>query len=197
MARDDLERPDLEELDWSAQHRSESLSQVFRHAIGLARSAEDWYARKRRVKAAWGRALRVGAIVLGAVAAVLPILAQISTADDRPAIPPGWSAVALAIAASLVALDRYFGFSAAWMRFMAAELAITRLRHDFEYAWQAARATAGDPPSDGEVAALLELARNVVVAVDDVIANETGAWITEFRTNLEQAEQALGRSARR
>jgi hypothetical protein len=36
-----------------------------------------------------------------------------------------------------------------------------------------------------------------VVAVDDVIANETGAWITEFRTNLEQAEQTLGRSVRR
>jgi hypothetical protein len=197
MARGDLERPDLEELDWSAPHLSESLSRVFRHAVGLARSAEDWYARKRRAKSTWGRTLRVGAIVLGAVAAVLPILAEIFTDDGEPAIAPGWAAVALAVAAALIALDRYFGFSAGWMRFMAAELAITRLRHDFEYAWQAERATAGEAPSTSETAALLALAHKFVIAVDDAIANETGAWIAEFRTNLQQVEQAVERSSRR
>jgi len=196
VAEGDLARPDLDELNWSAEQRSQSLSVVFEHAVGLATGAEEWYAAKRRAKRRWGRALRVGAIVLGAVAAVLPILSQIYTNDDKPAIAPGWAAVALAAAVALVGLDRYFGFSTGWMRFMAAELRITRLRHDFEYAWQSGRAAATAPTSDNEVAALLARAREFVLAVDDVIADETGTWITEFRTSLERAEQGLARSDR-
>ncbi len=69
--------------------------------------------------------LRVSAIACGAVAAILPILSQIYTTDDKAAIAPGWAAVALAGAAALVGLDRYFGFSSGWTRFMAAELRIT------------------------------------------------------------------------
>ncbi len=192
MAQGDLERADLDELDWSPARRPESLSRVFEHAVSLAKGAEEWYAHKRRAKRRWGRALRLGAIALGAVAAVLPILAQISASDHQHlSIAPGWAAVALAAAATLVALDRYFGFSTAWTRFMAAELRIIRLRHEFEYLWQTERAAAGGPPSDDQVASLLKRACDLVVAVDDVIADETGAWITEFQTTLERAEQNL------
>lgn len=195
MAQHDLERTDLDELDWSEGQRSESLSSVFRHSVGFARGAEEWYASKRPAKKRLGRALRVGAIALGAVAALLPILSQIYE-SDRPPIAPGWAAVALVAAAALMGLDRYFGFSSGWMRFMAAEVQISRLRHDFEYVWQATRAGAGYPPSDEDVAALLSHAREFVLGVDDVIADETGAWISEFRSSLEGAEQGLAASTR-
>lgn len=196
VAQRDLARLDLDELDWAPEHRSESLSTVFTHAVGSATVAESWYGRKRGSKRRWGRMLRVGAILLGAAAALLPILAQISTTDDKSAIAPGWAAVCLTAAAALVALDHYFGFSAAWMRFMAAELRITRLRHDFEYTWHATRAASNTSASDDQVARSLALARDFVLAVDDVIADETGAWITEFRTSLERAEKSLARPDR-
>lgn len=191
MPQDDLVRPDLDELSWAPADRQASLSTVYAHAIGLATAAEAWYASKRPSKRLWGRMLRLLAILLAAVAAVLPILAEIYTTDDKPAIAPGWAAVALAGAAALVALDRYFGFSSGWMRFMAAELRITRLRHDFEYAWQIARANAGMPPTEDDVREGLRLARELVLAVDDVISEETGAWVTEFQASLERAEQQL------
>jgi hypothetical protein len=196
VTKGELARPDLNELDWSDERRSEPLLVVFNHSVGLASEAEAWYRRERPPKSRWGRALRVGAIVLAGVAAVLPILTQISTNDGEPTIAPGWAAVALAAAATLVALDRYFGFSSGWMRFMTAELKLTHLRHDFEYAWQAARATAHTPASEGEVAAMLALARGLVLAVDDAIADETLAWTTEFRSALQRAEQSLERPDR-
>lgn len=194
MPQGDLERSDLDELDWSVERRPESMARVFTHAVGLAGSAESWYARKRRAKRTWGRSLRVAAILLGGLAAVLPIVAEISTKGHTSSIAPGWATVALAAAATLVALDRYFGFSTAWMRFMEAELHITRLRHNFEYVWNAARAKMTDPLSDEDVAALLAKAREFVIAVDDVVARETSAWIAEFRTSLERAEADLGHS---
>jgi hypothetical protein len=187
-------RPDLAELDWSPEAAPRSLSAVRDHARGLAIEAEAWYSGRRGRKRWWGRALRVGAIVLGSVAAVLPVLSEIYTTDGKPAIAPGWATVFLAAAAALVALDRYFGFSSGWMRFMAAELRLTRLRHEFEYGWQAERAASGERPSAEHVAALLARAQAFVLAVDDVVQDETSGWISEFRTSLESAEQGLERS---
>jgi hypothetical protein len=193
---DDLERPDLAALDWSAPERVGSLSVVFNHAVRLATDAEAWYARKRPAKKRCGRALRVGALVLGSFAVILPILTEISMRSNRPAIAPGWAAVTLAAAATLIALDHYFGFSTAWMRFMAAEMRVTRLRHDFEYRWNAQRARSSDPPTASDVAALLELARLVVLDIDDVVAEETDSWVAEFRSSLDRADQALRSTAR-
>jgi len=190
----DAARADLDELEWSPEQAQRSLAAVREHALGLAAEAEAWYAGRRGRKRLWGRALRVGAIVLGAIAAVLPVLSEIYTTDGEPAIAPGWATVFLAAAAALVALDRYFGFSSGWMRFMSAEIRLTRLRHEFEYGWQAERAAAGGRPSTEQVAALLARAKAFVLAVDDVVADETSGWITEFRTSLETAEQGLERS---
>ena len=88
-------------------------------------------------------------------------------------------------------LDHFFGFSGAWMRYMTAELAITRLRHQFEYAWNARRATAADPPADADVKDLLGLARDLVLAVDGVVTEETAGWATEIRQGLARTEQGL------
>lgn len=109
-------------------------------------------------------------------------------------IAPGWAAVSLAIAAAFISLDRFFGFSSGWMRFMEAELQLTRLRHTFEYAWNDLRATSQDPPDDAELAAYLKLAEEFVLAVDGIVAQETAGWITEFRGGLAHTEQGLRES---
>lgn len=187
----DAKRPDLDELDWAPERRSESLSRIYDHAVGLAGAQERWYANARRRNRRWAQALRVASILLGGVAAVIPILAEIYTTDGKPVIPAGWAAIAIAAAVTLVGLDRFFGFSAAWMRFMAAELRITRLRHDFAYAWQSARAATSMPPGDDVVNEAVKLAHDFVVGIDDAVAEETGAWIVEFRSTLTTTEQKL------
>jgi hypothetical protein len=172
----DISSPSLGELDWSPEGSSASLSHVYAHADGLSLQAEQWYSRRRRKKRIGGMCVRVGAIVLGAV--ILPIVAQITVgADGKPSIEPAWASVVLGTAAALIALDLYFGFTSGWIRFMAAEMQLTRLRHDFEYRWETARAR-GAPFEE-----LLEHAREFVVAVHAELERETSAWISEFRSN--------------
>ena len=95
----DLTRGEMGSLDWSPDKRASSLEAVFNHVIKLADDADGYYRSKRPSKRAWGRRLRFLAILLGAVAAVLPVIVQITTTNGKPAIAPGWSAVALAVAA--------------------------------------------------------------------------------------------------
>ena len=77
------------------------------------------------------------------------------------------------------------------MRFMTAELSLTRLRHELEFSWSARRAAAESPPTPDQVLGLVELARTLVLAVDDVIAEEPGGWVAEFRGSLDRAERSL------
>src|SRR4051794_3633198 len=112
LSMTDSARPDLPELDWSGTAVADSRATLFAHATGLARSAEHWYATKRRRKRWSGRALRVGAILLGAVAAIMPILSEIVADNERSfPIAPAWATVALAAAATMVALDRLLGYT--------------------------------------------------------------------------------------
>lgn len=184
MAQDDLKKAELPQLDWGDP--SGSLSLVYRHVVAHARDAEDWYTRKRRSKKAGGQALRVASIMLVGLAGLLPILAEIYTHDGIPVIAPGWASVALVLAATLVAFDRYFGLSTGWTRFMKAELRIAALRHDFEFEWQRARASVGDDP-----ARMLELAQRFVLAVDEAVIEETGTWASDFRESLDGVDSEL------
>jgi hypothetical protein len=187
----DLERPNLPQLGWDRDSRAASLTTVFEHAVGLSVKAEEWYAVKRPAKRAAGRMLRVATVILGAIAAVIPILSEITTTNGKPAVAPGWAAVSLAVAAALITLDRFFGFSSGWMRFMQAEMQLTRIRHTFEYVWNSLRSSSQDPPDDAQLKAYLKLAEDFVIAVDRIVAAETTAWIKEFRGGLERTEHGL------
>jgi low affinity Fe/Cu permease len=71
-----------------------------------------------------------------AVAGVLPVLSQILGEGSSVVIQPAWATVALAIAVALVALDRFFGFSSAWARYMATGQAISAALNQFRLDWQ-------------------------------------------------------------
>lgn len=192
MKNEDIKQQGTGELDWQGEARIASLSKEYQSVIAYALKAEDWYKKERQSKRYWGQGLRAGAIVLGGVAAVIPILAELSAADGGSSIAPGWSAVALAIAATLVALDRYFGFSVAWMRFMTAGQQIAALRHRFECEWQLVQSRAASPPTDDELRELLGLAHGLESAVDLEIERETNVWVAEFNSALEQIDREAG-----
>jgi conflict system pore-forming effector with SLATT domain len=162
---------------------------VYGYAVGQAQDAEQWYATKRKPKRIGGQILRITAIVLFGVAALVPVLAEVLSDGGKPGIAPAWSSVALVLAASLVALDRYFGFSTGWTRFVAADLQIGRLRRDFEFAWHELEVAANDP--EEIPLRRLELAHRFVAAVDRVVAEETSAWSDEFRAVLDSAMKEL------
>ena len=71
-----------------------------------------------------------------AIAGILPVPAQIFDAGSSVVIQPAWASVALAIAVALVALDRFFGFSSAWARYMTTEQAISSALNQFMLEWQ-------------------------------------------------------------
>ena len=63
-------------------------------------------------------------VAIATVAGILPLMSQLAGASI---IPPALASIALALGVALLALDRYFGFSRAWMRYVTTDLRIQKL----------------------------------------------------------------------
>jgi low affinity Fe/Cu permease len=189
--RQDIRPRELGSLDWGPEHARESLDVIYHHVVDTASQAVNWYLTARRSKKRWAQRLRVGAIIMVAVAGVLPVLSQIFSADSSVEVPPAWATVALAIAVALVALDRFFGFSSAWARYMATGQAISAALNQFRLDWQKTSCHLPEGALTHEsVDHLLDLAKTLAKKTDELIQTETSQWVTEFRETLTDIERS-------
>ncbi len=189
-AKKDLEPGELGKLSWEPDKVEESLDVVFQHATKKAKDAIDWYLMSKRPKKRGAIFLRVLAILSASAGGILPILSQIYLADGKPEISPAWASVLIGIAAAMVALDRLFGFSSGWMRFIAAELQLHQLLEAFQLDWEREKALwKGERPTDEQVQSMLKEAREFVFQVNNVVREETNAWIVQFQSSLKQIDK--------
>jgi low affinity Fe/Cu permease len=187
----DIRPAELGSLDWRPEHALQSLDVIYQHVVGVASQAINWYLTARRPKRRWAQRFRVGAIIMVAVAGVLPVLSQIFAAGSSVKIQPAWATVALAIAVALVALDRFFGFSSAWARYMATGQAISAALNQFSLDWQQ---SSSKLPVNGlsqeSIDHFLNLAKTLVKTTDDLVHAETLEWVKEFRETLTEIERS-------
>jgi SMODS and SLOG-associating 2TM effector domain 2 len=185
-------------LAWDTADVEGSLSRLKAFASSRAAEAVSYYRRIKQPKKWWATRLRVLSLVFAGISGILPLLSQIwADSRGRPVIAPAWASVALALAAGAVAIDRYFGFSSAWMRFMASELKISRALDQFELDWEATRAGIGVETAGDTASLLMDRARHFVADVADIVGGETAQWMSEFRETMRQLDERTGRPLRR
>jgi hypothetical protein len=187
----DIRPSELGSLDWRPEHARQSLEVIYQYVVNAASQAVNWYLVARGPKRRWAQRLRVGSIMMVAIAGVLPVLSQIFGAGKSVVIQPAWATVALAIAVALVALDRFFGFSSAWARYMATGQAISAALNQFRLDWQkfSTQLPASELTQDN-INHLLDLAETLIRKMDDLIQAETLQWVKEFRETLTETERS-------
>ena len=206
MARGDLGGTDLKlgdvdisKLEWSAEQRSESLNSLVAYTHRLAVDTREWYNTGKRSKQWWAKALRVAAIVATAIAGIIPILTEISETGGVPDIPAAWASVALAIAATCIGVDRFFGFSSGWLRYIEAQTKIRQAIQDFVIDCQMERMKwQNEQPDLEQSERLVGRAKALTTTINSIVENETKKWADEFRDalgRLEEAAEAIERAA--
>jgi len=187
----DIQHSPLPKLEWEPSKRQNSLELLFDHLTDEAKSAIDWYLKAKRPKQKSAIWARMAAIVLTALAGIIPMIVQIFVENGKPLIQPAWASVSLGIAAAMVVVDRFFGFSSGWMRYISAELRIRQLLREFELEWQTLKAGwKGLDPTDDQVHTILSRAKMFINQVTTVVQEETNTWIREFQESLKQVEEA-------
>jgi hypothetical protein len=180
--------PSLGTLDWTPEGRTASLAVVYHHAAAGAESAIEWYLKSKRPKQRLARWIRGSAICLGALAGLIPMVAEMQRFHDR--IEPVWASIVLGLAAALVMLDRFFGFSSAWVRYISTELHLRQILEEFRLDFEAEKAAWKDATAtDEQLQRALASCHSFVTRVNAIVREETNLWVAEFQDTLKQIDE--------
>jgi len=98
----------------------------------------------------------------------------------------------IALGAACIALDRFFGYSSGWIRYITTALVIERSVDEFRLDWtRSMAALQGSQPTAEQLDKLFHLCRQFAVGVRAQVEQETRAWVLEFQSSLSELERQL------
>ncbi len=175
-----------EALDWSRDKQQESLDKLHRFVVGECGASIDWYYRKKWSKSLLGFLLRLGAILMVGVGGLIPLIGELLKRNGIPGISPAWATVALALAALLIAIDRFGGYTSGWIRYIRTAQTLTRLKGEFLMDWQEhRRALCGEPTDSDRTKEGILLCKQFLCRVYEQVRLETDLWAEDFQQALQ------------
>lgn len=186
----------LETISWEDGQRAASLTSVYTKVTDAARSASAWYQVNKKPKKGGAMFLRWGAVVLISVSGLLPLvsalLPPVGSPPSKLEINPLYTSLAVAVAAALFGLDKFFNYSSGWMRYVKTDLALRTAIGEFELDWQIARAAWGAAePTLAQTADMLARCKAFAARVNAIESEETNLWIAEFQASLAQLGESV------
>lgn len=173
-------------LDWSPAKQQESLEKLYAFVVSECAASIDWYYRKKWSKSLLGFLLRLGAILMVGVAGLIPLIGELLKRDGIPGISPAWATVALALAALLIAIDRFGGYTSGWIRYIRTAQTLTSLQGEFRLDWEEHRRTHCGQPSDSDrTKEGILLCKHFLRAVYEQVRLETDLWAKDFQQALQ------------
>jgi hypothetical protein len=190
-----MEPSPLSDLSWKDADLENSLSALHRYIEEQAQKQIKWYWDKTRAKANVSVALRFLAIVLFAMGGLVPLVKATLPESALHWFPFDFGQcgyLLIGIAAACMGLDRFFGYSTGWIRYVTTAMAIDKSLEEFRLEWTRTMARMrGAPPTPEQVDALIQTCATFSLAIKSQVEQETKAWVVEFQTNLSQLEKDL------
>jgi hypothetical protein len=187
----DLGPAPLAAFDWTDEKRLSSLEKLHGAVAEKINVTAGWYMRGKKWRRKFGRISRVAAMVLATLAAAQPTIAEMYRSQDGLWSRPGVATIFALIAAALLLLDRFFGASTGWVRYITAGLALNDLRDELEASWRLECSTWTNKvePNIDQTKHALTLLHGFIARVNEVVRVETEAWKAEFQSALQQVEE--------
>ena len=193
--RGDITPMDLDELEWSSSTPPvDSIHQLAELARREALKAIRWYGDAKRTKKAGARVLRALTILSATSAGLLTVLAQWfdGVPEGELRVPAISISLALAVSGGLLGMDRYFGFSRAWIRYTSAELQVRTALNEFNMGWpERMAAWKNGVPDEAQAREAIAACTGLVGLVDSIIKVETDQWIADFQASLKDIDGAI------
>jgi hypothetical protein len=171
---------------WNPQDAATSLKEVYAATVAQGQSAIDWYRTNIRGMRLGSRIVRLCSISLASFGALVPLLANAFRRQDQTYLfDPQWGYFAFALAVVVLGIDKFYGFSTGWARYIKTQLALERGLSDLHYDWAALLPNLDNQPLTPErLQPMLQKLKDYSDFVHTQIQQETEAWLLEFQTNL-------------
>jgi SMODS and SLOG-associating 2TM effector domain 2 len=185
----DLARVPEVESHWNPDKILESIEVVRRDAKTFANDAVDWYYSKKKSKAHASQICRAFSIVFISIGGLTPVLGSVTAISSKIPGVSEWGYVFLGLGASLIALDKFSGFSSGWTRYVLTAQVIQKIIYSFELDWTKLQARLGSrAPEQSEVEEFLQTAKTLYDSILGQVAQETQQWAAEFQQSISDLE---------
>lgn len=177
---------------WDPGKPAQSLTEIHSYVIGEASKSVAWYWRAKRWKARFSQIIRFLAWILAAVGGLLPVFGNLFKDHIPKALQLNdglWASLLLGVAAALFGLDKAFGYSSGWARYVLTATNIRRALEEFRLDWADLMAKAGTSLTCESAAPLIERAKKFRVDVESLVLEETKDWVMEFQSSMAQMEK--------
>ncbi|MCP4602400.1 MAG: SLATT domain-containing protein [Proteobacteria bacterium] len=179
-------------FDWCEKNKAKSIEELRKTVAQQAEDSMNWYYEARCNKKWLGYGFRLLAFVFAAYAGIRPLILEI-VGSSEPIVwyfHSGSSAVALAIAALFIALDKLFDCTSGWMRYMTSGQKIKQVFDDFTFRWSAIELNfEGKIPTTEQTIEAVEICKETMAKINQIVRDETSAWIEEFRMALRKTDE--------
>ncbi len=186
----DISTAPIEHLSWSTNDIVSSLSSVCQSVEDQADSAIKWYYARKKPKAAASRTLRLLAIGFATLGGLIPIILNLPYLKAEWMLEK-WGYVLIGIAAACIGLDKFFGLSTGWVRYITTAQTLQNDLYTFRMDWARAMSKlVGNTPTSGQLDELLELAKAFSNRIMQTVTQETQQWVVEFQSSLADLEKS-------
>jgi low affinity Fe/Cu permease len=165
------------------------LNAVYDFSVRSTQINIDWYSAKAKPYSKYAQTTRFGAILFVALAGITPLFVGTGMLTASAQILTQISYIFIGIAALLVGMDKFFGFSSSWMRYITTQITLETLLAKFRFDWAVASVRAASKLDASACKPLLELAQKFAIDVQSKIENETAEWATELRNNISEIDK--------
>ena len=205
-AKNELSVAPFPDLDWNEETRSGSLTKVRAYVRSEAEKTSKWYESAKNTMKWRSLFLRYMTLVLTGLAGLLPALAmafpeRFSNSVGWVLVIDGagiWPTLLLGLAAFMLSIDKFGGFSTGWIRYMTTTTEINQLSQKFEFEWATNEIRwAENPPKLEECQDAVQQASELLSAIDTIVAQETSKWVTEFSSALAELNKAVADGQKR
>lgn len=183
----DLEIDSIPGFDWSLENTSSSIASLFRWVEAEALTTYRWYMNEKRGKSRFSKSLRVVTVTMLTFGAAFPVLSLVTSGIVRSE----WGYLALTIGGGAMLLDKAFGYSSSWTRYMTTSSAIARrtaqLQMDWTL-WQARTAELSSPNASDFIGTI------IIPFVNDIgslVETETKSWTVDLTKNISELHSSL------
>ena len=184
--------PEVLVFDAMSTDMREELNKLHDQIEQRAIETINWYLKRKQRESSRSKALRFFAIMLTSIGTLIPLLQGIPLFESsiNSDFDIGqWGYIAFALAASCVGMDRFFGFSSAWMRCMTTEMRLQKSLGNFQMNWIILSSQLKiEQPDDEMRQKMLHLLQSFYLEIAEHIQEEMQLWVNEFHNNLIQLE---------
>ncbi|TXE06717.1 SLATT domain-containing protein [Algoriphagus aquimarinus] len=170
----------------------ETIEETFINTIQEANNASNWYKVNIKAKRKYSRGIRLTSIILFGLGGIIPLINALILENKGETTILNLGYIAIAFAGTLLLLDKFFGFSSGWIRYITTEMEITKKIKEFELRWKIetyGKNLAVIP--EEEAKELLSMLADFIIMIKEIVKEETSAWALEFQTNMAELQKSI------